>query len=91
MNITVHYTTQLRAALGTSEQSLELDAGTTVRQLIQTLAQLHPDAFNRLVLGANGAVLPNLIVCVDDRQIQELDVPLESGQSVTLLSAISGG
>ena len=91
MEITVQFTTQLRAALGASQQTVSLPAGASVRDLLDTLTQQHPESFQRLVVDANGNLRPNLFVCVDDQQIQQLDVILRPHQTVTLLSAISGG
>lgn len=92
MEITVHFTTQLRAALGTGTQIVCLPVDATVTTLIERLAALHPQTFRELVLDARGQLLPNLIVCVNDRQVSRpQEFGLRPGNQVLLLSAISGG
>jgi molybdopterin converting factor small subunit len=92
MIIDVHYTTQLRAALGQAQQRVTIDDGATLDQLLQQLADDQPEVFSRLVLDAQGQLLPNIILCVDDQQVTAADRHvLHDGAQVTLLSAISGG
>ena len=89
MDVTVAFTTQLKAALGKCEQTITLDEGATVGQAIQALSAIYPDEFSRLVL-AGGTLMPSILLSVNDGQVQE-DAEIFDGDTITLLSAISGG
>lgn len=89
MKVTVAYTTQLKAALGKSEQTLSVETGATVQDAIEELAKVHADAFTQFVL-SEGQLLPSILLSVNDRQVDATE-PLADGDVITLLSAISGG
>ena len=93
MNITAVYTTQLKASLGVASESLEVDDDdATVGTLITVLADRHGDDFTRYALDAQGSLLPSIILCIGDEQVASgSDAALTDGDSVTFLSAISGG
>ena len=91
MDITAIFTAQLKAALKSGQQSLSLDEGATVKTAIQTLAAAHPDEFAQYVL-QDDQLLPSMILCVNDRQVSfDHADALHHGDTLTLLSAISGG
>ena len=92
MEILVIFTTQLKAALEIGQQTLSLDEGSTVQQAMEALASQYPEEFSRLVLDAQQDVLPSIMACVNDQQVDlnRLE-PLHEGDTLTLLSAISGG
>lgn len=92
MKITVAYTTQLKAALGVASEDIEVEADATVGDVVKQLAALHSDEFSQFVLNGEGQLLPSIILCVGEEQIAPGDAtPLRDGDTVTFLSAISGG
>ena len=92
MQVNVHYTTQLKAALGMAEEVVELPSSAGVRNLLQCLAARHAAPFGELVLTPDGELLPTILLCVNDQQVDPAaDDPLPEGATVTFLSAISGG
>ncbi len=92
VEVTVQFTTQLRAALGRSEQRVVIPEGCTLAQLLVQLARESPEPFANFVRTADGGLQPSLILCVDDEQVTAPDqYVLPAGATVTLLSAISGG
>ena len=92
MNITAVYTTQLKAALGVAAESLDVADEATIGTLIAALSDRHADDFTRLVLDDAGNLLPSIILCIGDEQVAPgSNQPLSDGDSVTFLSAISGG
>ena len=92
MLVKVQYTTQLKAAIGQSEEPIELANDATLSDLIQQLVVKHAETFSRLVLDSNGNLLPSILLCVDDEQVSgDLSTALADGSVVTFLSAISGG
>lgn len=92
MEVLVVFTTQLKAALGMGQQTLSLDEGSTVHRAIEALALQYPEEFSRLVLDEEQNVLPSIVACVNDQQVDlNRQEPLHDGDTLTLLSAISGG
>ena len=92
MQVTVHYTTQLKAELGVAEESVLLPASSDPGDLLRSLATRHPGPFGQLVLSPEGQLLPSIVLCVNDQQVDPASPdPLPDGATVTFLSAISGG
>jgi hypothetical protein len=61
-------------------------------ELLRSLAVRHPGPFGQLVLTPEGELLPSILLCVNDQQVDPAsDDPLPDGATVTFLSAISGG
>lgn len=90
MEIKVAFTTQLKAAIGKSEASLVLHDSATVRDAIEALVSSYPAEVALLVLNESQELLPSIVLCVNDQQVDD-KWPLSDGDTVTLLSAISGG
>ena len=92
MEVKVAFTTQLKATLGKGEASLSLESGSHVRDAISALAKRYPREFSQLVLDGQQRLLPSILLCVNDQQVEfSHEVPLADGDTLTLLSAISGG
>lgn len=92
MNVKVQYTTQLKAAIGHAEESVELPDGGTLGDLLNSLCSKYPDAFAKLVVGESGDLHPSIILCIDDKQVSaDASLALNDQSTVTFLSAISGG
>jgi molybdopterin converting factor small subunit len=89
MEVTVGFTTQLKAALGMSQQTVSLRDGGSVQDAIHALAEIHPHEFARLVL-TDGQLMPSILLSVNDQQV-DADAKLCDGDMLMLLSAISGG
>ena len=92
MLITVHYTTQLKAALGVGREQLDLDPPIHLNDVLGALHERHGATFADLVYAGDGRLLPSILLCLGDNQIEASYAdPLEDGDVLTLLSAISGG
>jgi molybdopterin converting factor small subunit len=92
MHVTVVFTTQIKAALGTVQEQVAIDAGSTVQSVLQTLQRKHSEVFSQLVFDQQGSLLPSLLICVNDQQVTSpANHGMTDGDTVTLLSAISGG
>ena len=89
MNVTVNFTTQLKAAIGSAEQVITLSEGATAEQAIKSLAEQHSEHFSKFVL-SNGQLMPSILLALNDQQV-DADAKLKDGDVLTLLSAISGG
>ena len=90
MEIKVAFTTQLKAAIGKGEEEILLDEDATVRDAIEALAQSYPTQFAQMVFDRERGLLPSIVLCVNDQQVDD-ERKLRAGDTVTLLSAISGG
>lgn len=92
MQITVNYTTQLKAALGKPAEELDFDHPATVGDVLDRLRELHGEALQGLLYDAAGKLLPSVLVCVGDEQVSaDRGGELCERDTITLLSAISGG
>lgn len=89
MNVTVNFTTQLKAAIGSAEQVVTLSEGATVEHAIKSLAEQHAEHFSKLVL-SDGRLMPSILLSLNDQQV-DAEAKLNDGDVLTLLSAISGG
>jgi len=89
MEISVIYTTQLKAALGRSGDAVKIHEGSTVLDAVHKLATIEGAIFEQFVL-RDEKPLPSILVSVNDKQV-DFDTKLVAGDQVTLLSAISGG
>jgi len=92
MQVSVVYTTQVKAALDLPGETIEVAAGSTASDLLKQLVEKHGSKFGELVFTSEGKLLPSLLMCVGDEQLASpADYPLQEGDALTLLSAISGG
>ncbi|MDP6490574.1 MAG: MoaD/ThiS family protein [Kiritimatiellia bacterium] len=81
MKVEVEYTAQLKVKTGVSADSYELDEGARVSDLIKAVAAQHDIA----------EFLPSSLLCFVGGTQADDDQSLSDGDSVTLLSPISGG
>ncbi len=92
MKIRIHYTTQLKMALGFDWEEVEVPPSSTLLELLKKLREIHPGELEQYILNAQGDFQPTVLLCVGDKHVgRDLSVPLRDGEEVTLLSVISGG
>jgi len=92
MRLTIIYTTQLKAALGVGSEEVQVSAPNDAAELLSALAEQHGAEFRRLTLDAAGLPLTSLLICVGDEQVASTaPLQLKDGDTITILSAISGG
>lgn len=92
MRITLEYATQLKAAAGVAEESFDLPAGAGIQELLESAAEKHGAGLRRILFDSGGRVHPSLLVFVGDTQVRAGESPrLNGGDTVTILSPISGG
>jgi molybdopterin converting factor small subunit len=92
MTIQLEYTAQVKRAAGTSRETISLDHSGTVLTALRDAAARHGEDFRRLVLTDAGAVQPALLLFHRDVPVQTgSDPPLCDGDTITILSPISGG
>ena len=92
VSITVSFTGPLRTLLGRGHESLEVAEGTTVADVITSIAEGEGDGIRNALLARTGGAHPALLVVVDDRQVPAGTVHrLRDGEHLTLIHPLSGG
>ena len=92
MNVTLHYETQLKRAVGTATETIDVPDGSSVGEVVRTAAQQHGDRVAAMLLDNEGQVRPSVLIFVGDEQIGPGDArELSDGSTLTLMSPISGG
>ena len=92
MQVTVEYTAQIRRAAGVSSESYSVDDGCTVDELLPQIAERHGSDLGRFLVTEDGSPQSTLLAFISDSQVRwGNETPLKDGQTVTLLSPISGG
>ena len=90
MKVNIKYMGQLRKESGVSEESIVLDKGATVKDLMNKLCDKHGDGFSKIVFDPSDKPSLAILCFVDDEQ-KELSDLLNDDQQITLMSPISGG
>ena len=84
----VRYYGLARNAVGLGEDTLQLTAGSTVRQLLDQLVALNGDQFRHSVVTVDGRLRPTAHVLLGDTDIADLDgleTVLEATDTVTIM------
>lgn len=92
MQVTVEYTAQIRRAAGLSSEVFSVDGDCTVEELLPLIVDRHGSELGRFLITENGSPQATLLAFIADSQVRwGTAEPLQDGQTVTLLSPISGG
>lgn len=92
MTIQLEFTAQLRRAAGVKTATVELSQGATLQSLLSAVRDQFGPEFRRQLLTTAGALQPTLLVFRGDSQVPAgSDPSLVDGETVTLMSPISGG
>lgn len=92
MKIAVEYTAQIKKAAGVGREEFEVPAGTTLQELVKTVAESRADSLKPLLFPAGEALHPSMLLFVSNEQVLwDEPLTLEPHHSVTILSPISGG
>ncbi len=92
MTVTVEYTSQLKQITGKASEKIELESASNVQSFVQWLADEHGESFKKFLFNEKGEFRPNLLLCINGKQIAWLTpYELKEGDVIGLLSPISGG
>jgi molybdopterin converting factor small subunit len=89
--IHVSYLGLVRNVIGCREETVKAAPGTTIGEFLQFLATKHGDPFRHSVLKNGGELRATAQVCVDDRDIDELngfDTRLGEGEQVSIVVGV---
>ena len=93
MNTHLHvsYLGLVRNVIGRNQEDLDVLAGTTVGQLLGRLIEEHGPPFKQSVLKQSGELRAMAQVCVNDRDIDELqgfDTRLGEGEQISIVVGV---
>lgn len=92
MKVTITFFGQIKAAVGEAERIVDVTSDMKVHTLIGQLAAECGDAASRILLGADGAPHPSLLVVLNDAQLLSGEnAVLKDDDRLTLMPPISGG
>src|SRR3989304_3504612 len=87
----VSYLGLVRNVIGCREEELEIISGTTIGELLATLAERHGDPFRQSVFKGGGGLRSTALVCVnycDIAQLQGFETQLASGEKVSVVVGV---
>ena len=93
MQVTVEYAAQIKRAAGVARDVIELDGPCQVAEIARKVASIRGDSLAEILLDENGQPRPSILVFLGDLQLRWDDATtrVEDGQTITLLSPVSGG
>jgi molybdopterin converting factor small subunit len=92
MKIQIIYTAMLKSAVGASDELVEISPGSTLKECLLQLISLHGQPLGSMLLRDGNELQPSIILCLGNEQVLlEHPNPLQDGDELTILSAISGG
>lgn len=91
MTVTIRYLAQVRAAVGTATEAIELPGPCSLVELFRTLAERHGPAFGGLLFDVKGSLQPTILLFVNDQQITGEAPLVREGDTITVLSPMAGG
>jgi len=93
MQVTVEYAAQIKRAAGVARDVIELDGPCPVAEIARQVAAQGDESLAEILLDENGQPRPSILVFMGEEQVRWDDTSLrvEDGQTITLLSPVSGG
>jgi molybdopterin converting factor small subunit len=89
--VQISYIGLVRNVIGCSEENLCVLQGTTIGELLRLLIDKHGRSFRESVFKQSGELRSMAQVCIEDRDIEELqgfDTTLDSGEKVSILVGV---
>ena len=92
MQITIRYEAQAKHAAGVDSETIDVDEPCRVIDCLQQIANTHADTLKSILVNAEGKIQPTLLLFREDEQIsKEDDTELSDGDTLTIMTPISGG
>ena len=92
MKLKVKYTAQLKKAVGVGEETIEINEGTQINELLNLLFQQKKEAFVNIVFDAEGVFLDAVLIILNGQQIGfDYSETLVERDEITIMSPIAGG
>ncbi len=92
MQITVQYEAQARRAAGVGSDTIEVSDACCVNDCIRRVADAHGEQLRSVLVDTNGEIQPALLIFLNDVQVvRQAEGVLSDGDTLTLMTPISGG
>jgi molybdopterin converting factor small subunit len=92
MRVIVQYEAQARRAAGTHSETIDVAEAASFRDCIRHVGEWHGDPLKSILLSADGSIQPSLLVFVNDGHVvRGNEAALSDGDTLTLMTPISGG
>ena len=91
MNVPLTSFGQLRDLAGVAEETLEVDAGTTVASVLSSVASARGEGLRRLLMSGE-SVAPTILVALDEVQVTDAAATqITDGALLVVMAPMSGG
>ena len=91
MNVHLTWFGQLRDVAGVAEETVEVDAGTTVASVLSSVATARGDGLRRLLMSGE-SVASTILVSLDDVQVTDASATeVTDGAHLAVMAPMSGG
>ncbi len=94
LTVTIEYTGLSRAITGTPRSTLTLPEGTTYREVIRRVGELHPELVGVLIAEDGETFLSSNMFVIDGdyaNPAMVMNDPVQDGEHLHLMSVITGG
>lgn len=92
MQITIEYSAQVKRAAGTATEVLDADDNANLQAVIRQAAELRGKDVASILFPDGAELHPSILIFVNDEQVRWKENPqLSDGQTVALVSPVSGG
>ena len=93
MQVTVEYAAQIKQIAGVAREVIELDGPCPVAEVALRVAASRSEGLAEILLGEDGQPRPSILVFRGEDQVRwdDTETLVEDGETITLLSPVSGG
>ena len=94
MRVTVKFFTALREIVGKKEEELEFSRGTTVKELLKHLSEIHGQALKEYIYNERGRPKGHLEFLINGKSITTLkgfETKLNDGDKIAIIPPVGGG
>jgi MoaD family protein len=92
MRVVIHYLAQVKQAAGAASETVEIDSGATVQELVRQLADRQGDSLRRLLFDSSNQLSASILLFAGDEQVRwETTRPLTDGDELSILAPMAGG
>jgi len=94
MRVKILYMGMVRAKVGKKEEEYQIKDGSSLSDLLSSLARTHGKSFESIVYGRENRLDPTFIATVNGilkDSLRASNIPLREGDTIALMTLISGG
>ena len=92
MQVIIQYEAQARRAAGIGSETIEVADASCVSDCVRSVADTQGEELRPILVSGSGEIQPSLLIFLNDAQIVRTDDSvLSDGDTLTLMTPISGG